>query len=69
MTWKKTQKFVKTIKVALGHPNRKVRQKSCKASVYRSVLKFKQDHPNGERENFLADFSRILEKSEKKKDD
>jgi hypothetical protein len=29
----------------------------------------KRYDPNGERENFWADFSRILEKTEKKKDD
>jgi hypothetical protein len=63
------EKFAKIIKVAFAHPSRKVRQKSCEASVYRSVLKSKQDDPNGERENFLGDFGKILGKSEKKKDD
>ena len=56
----KIKKFVKIIKVALAHPHRKVRQKYCKASVYRSVLKSKQDDPNGERENFYPDFGKIL---------
>ena len=63
------EKFAKVIKVALAHPNRKVRQKGCEASVYRSVLKSKQDDPNGEREIFQGDFGKILGKTEKKKDD